>query len=782
MNTLLRPASRITWLIGTRHGVKKKGTFPTLRNGVAWEIPRGKRERERKRKTDERTKKTVKVSLHLDRKNVNTMNLISSIGDNKKLLLYALCQAYKKGEKKLGGKKLDDLIEALCEKVITKEGGLHLREKLLYLSCIPSKSYAERITLTRGDLKDGRIPPPGRSGSASHAGRQNMQKKLIEWIDHKNAFNYYCTVLKKRKNNSLDDNEIDEDVTNFFLKKLNAPLVSTISLYLQNVAYLNSKVTIRTNSLYLLMTFMLKYVKHKTNRRISVVRLCKHTELLTSVINAAKIKIEKNNRDAEKDVDMLNKLKMMNKNEYPLDTSSFVNMCWEGVGTRGNAELASSLGNNLAYITGHFYHYFNIYEFECQREGWPAGESHSKETINIGEVNVRNEEEVPPGKLSILSRATDDNDVMTRQIIYMIYFLNNALVCSLNKLIKKYKKGSSTGGTSINETSSGCFPPHMEGETIRIITNYMFTCLPYNIFCKTLFNKLEELLIHMGALEKTLSHFLLTPSTLVQFMHLMSIQYNGVHVDDGVNSFLWKNCLTEIFSNDCKILSKKDKILLYISISKIFFSKKKKTYLFKLNSILFPELVNFTYRDLYTLVYSISCSKFCDLPFFEALLRNIHKLRQKYSTRKLWTILSIFQPFDLNMSIFNMLLSYANCDGNEQKREKKKEELDEPFEQHTTNEDAKKLEEDLENKERILKELAAHIRENHSGDSFSFSESDMLELHSEDNALRCEGPGDAILLPDDETTKRNAQTKEGKKKTKMRTKMCKPNWTCQETK
>ncbi|EUD64890.1 hypothetical protein C922_04734 [Plasmodium inui San Antonio 1] len=759
MNTLFRPASSLKWPIATRHGVKKKRTFPTLRKRVAWGIPR----RERKRKTEERTEETVKVNLHLDRKNVNTTNLINYIGDNKKLLLYALCQAYRKGEKELRGKRLDDLIEHLCEKVITKEGGLHLREKLLYLSCLPSKSYAERITFTRGDMKDGRLPP-GRSGSIGSAkGRQNIHRKLIEWINHKNAFNYYCTVLKKRKNNSLDDDEIDEDVSNFFLKKLNAPLVSAISIYLQNVAYLNSKLAIRTNSLYLLITFMLKYVRHKTNRRISMMHLCKHTELLTSVMNAAKIKIEKNNRDAEKDVDVMNKLRMMNKNEYPLDTSSFVNMCWEVVGTRGKAELASALGNNLAYITGNFYHYFNIYEFECQREGSSAGGGTSNEATNIGQVEVANEEEVPPGlgsqpgRLSNLSEATENKDVMTRQIIYMIYFVNHALVCSLNKLIRNYKKGSSSErnsgegistkrapcqGTSCKGTSNGRFPPHVEGETIRIITNYMFTCLPYDIFCKTLFNKLEQLIIRMGALDRKLPEFSLPPSTLVQLIHLMSIQYNAVHVDDGVNSFLWKNCLTEIFSNDCKLLTKKDKILLYISISKNFFLKKKKSYLFKLNSILFPELGNFTYRDLYSLVYSISCSKFCDLPFFEALLRSIHKLRHKYCSRKLWTILSIFQPFDLNMSIFNMLLSYANCDGTEQKRNKKKEKLEEPFEQHTANEDAKKLEEDLENKERILKELAAHIRENHSSECFSFSESDMLEFHSEDNALRWQGPGD----------------------------------------
>ncbi|KJP87377.1 hypothetical protein AK88_02934 [Plasmodium fragile] len=745
MNSLLRSASIITWPIARRHGVKKKRFFATtLRNRIAWgEIPR----RERKRKIDERTKKTVKVNLHLDRKNVNTTNLINCIGDNRKLLLYALCQAYKKGQKEVGGNKLHDLIQVLCEKVITKEAGLQLRDKLLFLSCLPANSYAERITLTRGDVKDGRLPP-GRSGSiGSGTGRQNIQKKLIEWIDHKNAFNYYCTILKKRKNNSLDDDELDEDVTNFFVKKLNASLVSTISMYLLNISYLNSKVNIRTNSLYLLMTFMLKYVRHKTNRRISMVRLCKHTELLTSIMNAAKIKTEKNNRDAEKDIDMVNKLKMMNKNEYPLDTSSFVDMCSEVVGTRSNTELAFLLGNNVTYITGHFYHYFNIYEFECQREGWPRGGTTCSEAAQIGEVDVGNEREDTPSartetaKLSNLSMATEDKDVMTRQIVYMIYFLNNALVCSLNKLIRNYNKITSVGRNSNGGISHGRFAPHMEAETIRIITNYMFSCLPYNLFCKTLFNKLEELFIRVGALDKKLPEVSLTPSTLIQFMHLMSIQYNAVHVDDGVNS-LWTNCLNEIFSNDFKLLNKKDKILLYISISKIFFSKKKKTYLFKLNSILFPELVHFTYRDLYTLVYSISCSKFCDLPFFEALLRNIHKLRQKYPSRKLWTILSIFQPFDLNMPIFNMLLSYANCDGTEQKREKKKEELDEPFEQHTTNKDAKKLEEDLENKERILKELAAHIRENHREESFSFSESDMLELHSEDNGLRCQGPGD----------------------------------------
>eukprot|EP00366_Plasmodium_knowlesi_P005024 XP_002262522.1 hypothetical protein, conserved in Plasmodium species [Plasmodium knowlesi strain H] len=694
MNTLWRHASRITWSIGTGHGgVKKKVTFPTERNRVVWGIPR----RGRKRKAEECIKKTVKVNLHLDRKNVSTTNLISSIGDNKKLLLYALCQAYKKGEKKFGGNKLDDLIQALCEKLITKEAGLQLREKLLYLSCAPSKSYAEKITLTKGDFKERQLSPGGRGGSVIHAkGRQKMHKKLTEWIDHKNAFNYYCAVLKKRKNNTMDDDEIDEDITNFFLNKLNTSLVSRISMYLMNVAYLNSKVTIRTNSLYLLISFMLKYIKHKTNRRISVVRLCKHTELLTAVMNASKIKIDKNNRDVEKDIDMVNKFKMMNRNEYPLDTSSFVNMCWDIIGTRGNAELASILGNNLSYTTSHFYHYFNIYEFECQREGWGGGGRSSNETVNMGEVDVVKRK-----------KAKEDDDAMTRQIVYMIYFINNQLVSSLNKLIKKYKNGSSR-----KENSSERFLPHMEGETIRIITNYMFTCLPYNIFCKTLFNKLEELFICIGAVDKTLPHFLLDPSTLVQFMHLMSIQYNGVHVDEGVNSFLWKNCLTEIFSNDFKLLSKKDKILLYISISKFFFLKKKKTYLLKLNSILFPELVNFTYRDLYTLVYSISCSKFCDLPFFEALLRNIHKLKQKYSSQKLWTILSIFQPFDLNMSIFNMLLSYANSNGNEQKSEKKEEEeLDETFEQCATNKDAKKLEEDLENKERILKELAAHIRE-----------------------------------------------------------------------
>ncbi|ETW47965.1 hypothetical protein PFMALIP_04000 [Plasmodium falciparum MaliPS096_E11] len=198
--------------------------------------------------------------------------------------------------------------------------------------------------------------------------------------------------------------------------------------------------------------------------------------------------------------------------------------------------------------------------------------------------------------------------------------------------------------------------------TIPIIIHYMFRCLNFQIFSNTLYLELQKLILSICDMNKEsfgLLLLLLAPSNIIEFLHLMSINNNLIKINEKIETCILKQFLDHLFIDNCIHLNKKDKIILYISISKILFFSKK-MYMEKMHHILTNEFINFTYRDLYCIVYALNCSKFCDLPFIESLLRNIYKFKHKYSQNKLLTIISIFYSFNLNMSIFNLLITYTN--------------------------------------------------------------------------------------------------------------------------
>ncbi|SBS96842.1 conserved Plasmodium protein, unknown function [Plasmodium malariae] len=80
------------------------------------------------------------------------------------------------------------------------------------------------------------------------------------------------------------------------------------------------------------------------------------------------------------------------------------------------------------------------------------------------------------------------------------------------------------------------------------------------------------------------------------------------------------------------------------------------------------------------------------------------------------------------------------------------------------NQEAKKLEEDLENKERILKELSSHIKENHNADNITFEELDTLELNSGDSVLKCDDSEERSLMNDEEIKRYLKKRKKKRKK------------------
>ncbi|CRG97075.1 conserved Plasmodium protein, unknown function [Plasmodium gallinaceum] len=625
--------------------------------------------------------KIEKINLHLSKENITSKNLLKFIERDKKLLLYALCKIHEK--KGFDDRcELNNLSSSIAEKIINRESTLNVKEKLIYLSCLNIKKYAEKINL----IKDINI--------------KHMDEKII--------FNYFCTILKNRKN-YLDDKEIIDDILFFFKNKINKKCINNISAYFFNLSYLNSKTIIKTNILYYFVLYMLKYIRNKIKKRMSVFNIFNYVELLTSIIHISKLKKEKS-FDIEYDIEYINKIRMLNRNEYDFEISNFSNIC-NGV---FNDKCITTLKKDLLYNDKEFYHYYNINDFIFKKEK----NKFSNNGLDEGEEN---------NDISKLHGINSD-------IIYLIYFVNNSLISILKKCQNKLKKN--VLHKFANDNLQGKF---------YIISNYMFQCLHFNIFCRTLFHYFQEVIIYISKSNKML-FFYLSPSYIVHLIHLLSIQFHLIRIDENVENNILKNCLNVLFVDDCKKLSKKDKVLLYISISKLLFFSKK-IYIEKLNHILSNEFINCTYRDLYSVVYSLNCSKYYDLPFIEALLRNIYKLKHKYSSNQLLTIISIFYSFNLNLSIFNLLLSYSNK--NDVGSFKDERIIINEFED---NKEAKKLEEDLENKERILKEISSHIKEN-SNDNFVFNESDLLEFDSQNNNLKCDISEESILMDNEEIKK-----------------------------
>ncbi|CXJ28060.1 conserved Plasmodium protein, unknown function [Plasmodium berghei] len=680
---------------------------------------------------DEEEKKII-----FGNKNVNGNTLLKYIENDKRLLLYTLCKIFrkKKNEQIKYNSLFNNFHQDIMEAIIEKESKLSFSEKLVYLSCVNNKEYAEKINLTKDN-----------------------NHKYIKCINDKNLYNYFCTILKQKKNNNLSNEEITEDIQSFLGKKINKNILNSISNYLFNLSYLNSKNIIETNSLYYFSLYILKYIKNKIKKRMSIIQLASYAELLTSIMCTNKLKMEKEkiNLSYQANIESFNTLMMMNKNEYSFESSNFSKTCRNHILTNQNCNITTSSYNltktNLSYIDNHFIHYFNSYNFVREQEDADFVKEQKcvkKQNENIQINNYKKKECAE--RLDLLNMNNQENEIegnkndqydekrlqdMTFEIKYMIYIMNQIIICALKKCLHNFKKGIK------NKKFKEC------GQNILyVITNYMFNSLQYNIFCISLFQTLEGVLLQSysnsinniknknryisrneneNTTKMTKNFFDLVPITSkVYLIHLYSLNYNINNMNKCENSIIFKNCLNELFLDDCKSLRKREKVLLYISISKIFLSKKK--YIEKLNNILSNELINFTYRDLYIIVYALSCSKYNDPSFIETLLRNIYKLKHKYSNSKLLTIISIFHSFNVNTSVFNMLLSYYN------RNESVSHKVEEIPSENNSPKSIRKLEEDLENKERILMELSAHIKQDNN-DNFTFTESDMLEFHSSNN-------------------------------------------------
>ncbi|SBS88908.1 conserved Plasmodium protein, unknown function [Plasmodium ovale curtisi] len=638
--------------------------------------------------------------LYMDRKNVSSSKFLRFIEKDKQLLLYTLCKIYRKGEHARES-ALKGLFHSIIGKIIEKESTLNVWEKLVYLSCVNSKENAEKINLTKGH-------------------------KNVRSMDEKNVYNYFCTMLKNRKNNYIHDDEIVSDISQYLKRKINRKGVNSISMYLFNISYLNSKRIIGTNSLYFFSLYMLNYAKNKIKKRINIINISNYIELLTSIMSISKLKIERSNTLVDNDIETLNTMSVMNRNEYPFDYVSLSNMSHQYTSLNGNNSSHmrySFMG--LSHNGDHFFHYFNVYHFvyEEERVMNMKRDRREEEMEDADDVEERNEENT--------TRVYN----MHHQTVDVINFTNYILLCVLKKCLRNCKKGIRSKQFAENVRSK-----------IYLLISYMFNCLSFDIFCKPLFQVVEHMLVRMcprvsggGNVDGSegILFRALFPSGAVQLLHLLSLGHGSTPVGKNGTWVLLKMCLEALFIDDCKSLGKRDKVILYISLSKLTFTSKR-SYIEKLNNTISSELINFTHRDLYSIVYAISCSKFCDLSFFEALIRSIYKMKHKYTRNRLITMASIFYSFNLNMSILNLLLSYASRDSAADVWKS----TEKPVPESDSKKSARKLEEDLENKERILKELSAHIKESQSEDTFTFTESDMLELNQEDNAFGCGQPVD----------------------------------------
>ncbi|SOV17090.1 conserved Plasmodium protein, unknown function [Plasmodium sp. gorilla clade G2] len=667
-----------------------------------------------------------RINLYLGNKNINRKNLLTYIKNHKKLLLYTLCKIYEKKQfNKQSNDILNELSHNICEHVEKTKDKLNSRERLIFLSCINDKHYAEKINIIKSNNNN------------------NNNNNKYNIFDEKNVFLYLCKVLKNRKY-YLEDNDIVNDILFFFEKKINIMRINNISLYLSNISYLNSKVIIKTNMLYYFVLYMLKYIKYKIKKRMNLNNIYHYVTLLTSCMNISKLKMEKN-ENIDSYINHLNVIKMTNKNEYSFDSTNFSNISKQNINDK--KYLNDIMHSSLIYNDNNFYHYFNIYEhFEYKEE------SDKKKTINItmpykrknnnnnyNDDNDDNNEEKNKNQQQN-DKQNDHNNMniqtfyhINDELIFLIYHMNYILKNIFLK--KKYTR------KKILEQNI------LKNMTIPIIIHYMFSSLNFQIFSNALYLELEKLILSICDMNKQSFELLLPPSNMIELLHLMSLHNNLIKFDDKVEKLIIKKFLDQLFIDNCISLNKKDKIILYISISKILFSSKK-IYMEKMHNILTNEFINFTYRDLYSIVYALNCSKYCDLPFIESLLRNIYKLKHKYSQNKLLTIISIFYSFQVNMSIFNLLITYAN---KKDINHIKKEEAD-TSENYNVNTGAKKLEDDLENKERILKELSSHIKEE-SNDNFVFNENDILEFNSDENRIKDDTSEEKFLMDDDEIKK-----------------------------
>ncbi|ETW35209.1 hypothetical protein PFAG_04120 [Plasmodium falciparum Santa Lucia] len=651
-------------------------------------------------------KNNDKINLYLGNKNINRKNLLTYIKNDKKLLLYTLCKIYEKKQfNKIPNDILNELYHDICEHVLEKkQEKLNRRETLIFLSCINDKNYAERVHMVKSNNNNDNKNNDNYFTNKSYNKYNNI-------FDEKNMFLYFCTILKNRKYN-LEDKDIVNDILLFFDKKMNIMRIKNISLYLCNICYLNSKVIIKTNMLYYFVLYILKYIKYKIKKRMDFNNIYHYVTLLTSCMHISKLKMEIN-QDRESYINDLNVIKMINKNEYSFDSNDFSEMCKKNI--KDKKYVNDTMYSCLIYNDNHFFHYFNIYEnFEYKEE------SHKPIPLQIP-YKKRKKKENKTKQNDDDNNNNNNNNIQTlhqinHELIYVIYNMNYYLV---NIFLKKKKKTLEQNILKKNMT-------------IPIIIHYMFRCLNFQIFSNTLYLELQKLILSICDMNKEsfgLLLLLLAPSNIIEFLHLMSINNNLIKINEKIETCILKQFLDHLFIDNCIHLNKKDKIILYISISKILFFSKK-MYMEKMHHILTNEFINFTYRDLYCIVYALNCSKFCDLPFIESLLRNIYKFKHKYSQNKLLTIISIFYSFNLNMSIFNLLITYTNKkDINHIRKDE-----EDTSEDYHINTGAKKLEDDLENKERILKELSSHIKEEAS-DNFLFNENDILEFNSDENRL-----------------------------------------------
>ncbi|SOV79522.1 conserved Plasmodium protein, unknown function [Plasmodium sp. gorilla clade G3] len=679
-----------------------------------------------------------KINLYLGNKNINRKNLLTHIKNHKKLLLYTLCKIYEKKEfNKLHNDTLNELYHDICEQVLEEtQNKLNLRERLIFLSCINDKSYAEKVNITK-------------TNNNNYYFTNKTYNKYNNIFDEKNIFLYFCTILKNRKY-YVEDKDIVNDILLFFDKKINIMRINNISLYLSNISYLNSKVIIKTNMLYYFVLYMLKYIKYRIKKRMDLKNIYHYVTLLTSCMHISKLKMEIN-EDIESYINDLNVIKMINKNEYTFDSTDFSNMCKKNLkdikyikdikNIKDKKYIKDTMNSYLNYNDKNFYHYFNIYEyFEYKEEihkSIPLPMTYKK----IKKNNDENEKKKKKKKKEDDDDNNNNNNVdietlhdLNDELIYLIYNMNYILVNIFLK--RKYTR------KKILEQNI------LKDMTIPIIIHYMFTCLNFQIFSNALYLEIQKFILSIFDVNKQSFELLLPLSNIIELLHLISIHNNSIKINEKIEKCIIKNFLDELFiKNNCIHLNKKDKIILYISISKILFSSKK-VYIEKMHNILTNEFINFTYRDLYCIVYALNCSKYCDLPFIESLLRNIYKLKHKYSQNKLLTIISIFYSFDVNMSIFNLLRTYANKkDINHITKEE-----EDTSEDYHINTGTKKLEDDLENKERILKELSSHIKEEAS-DNFVFNENDILEFNSDENRLKDETSEEKFLMDDDEIKK-----------------------------
>lgn len=721
-----------------------------------------------------------KIYYHLDEKNVTVNNLLNYVEYDKNVLLYILYKIKKQIERNNNNNNKDifhDLYNKVIDQLSKKQCSLNLQEKLFFLSCVVNKKCAERIDLTRKEdateVKDRngkRVLPKAKERQSENEGENENEKyrkrsRSIKKIEEKNVLNYFFRILKNRKNH-LQENEIEEDLC-FFLQNRIAMHMDNISLYLLNVSYLNRKCIMKTDMLFLFVLYLLKYIKNKIKKRMSLIQISPYIALLTSIIQVSKMKRESSLKLLD-NLQEINKLKIINKNEYIFEFPSG-NICNINIDMPSDSLCADDViyDNNKK-----FFHYYNINQFILKKE--------NDECFSDTDASIRSQKKgmakdmkqnnhhwynnyVEQHSLKTCNNNNNDKEVLKNEIARVIHFTNTILFRILRKT--QNKGNQQKGKKFINVLTK--FP---------LVINYLFECLYLNMFCDILCHKCLELAIFLhetddGATRITSKEFynntnrinddtahtnyrsnnkkkeihgniikaenpfflFVSPTEVIQLLHIMSLlsmPRSQLDKTEKMKTSFLESCLYFlIFNNENIDLSKKDLVLLYQSTSKLLFFSKRK-YLEKLHVMIIDQLVNFTHRDLYNIVYSLKCSEYVDLPFIETLLRYIYKFKHKFSDDHLRTIISIFYQFITDLSIFNLLISYANNRRNSITNTSSEEVLSSNEQKEDPVDYKKNVEQDLENKERILRELSAHIKPP-STENFVFSEEDMLELNSE---------------------------------------------------